>query len=92
MKITRDRLKQMIKEEMTQVQATRIEGENLQEAEFDIAKVQDGAIKVANELMKDGGPIDAVIEKAAMEIVKDFPENLQTAMTLIKQEMARAQG
>ena len=90
MKLSERRIKQIILEEVELFKEARI---TVKEAEgVDLAKVQQDAVKVATELMKDGGQIDSVIEKAAQAIAKDSPEQIPLVIQVIKQEMAKAKG
>ena len=88
MKLTQKRLKQIIQEELDYMYAE----EMVAEGELDLGSVQKSAMKVAAELMKDGGAIDGVIEKAAAALAKDAPDQIPLIIQVIKQEMAKAQG
>ena len=89
MKITKQRLKEIIIEEIERMNEVSV---TISEGELDLSAVQDEAMKVAAELMKDGGPIDGVIEKAAQALAKDAPDQIPLIIQIIKQEMAKAQS
>ena len=90
MKLTKKRIKEIIKEEIELFNEARVTIR--EEEEIDLSAVQDDATKVAGELMKDGSAIDDVIEKAAQAIAGDAPDQLPLVIQIIKQEMAKAQG
>ena len=90
MKLSERRIKEIILEELDLFNETRV---TIREEEgIDLAKVQEDAVKVASELMKDGGQIDSVIEKAAQAIAGNSPDQIPLVIQVIKQEMAKAKG
>ena len=96
MKISKERLKEIILEEAHQIRATRTNTSQLSEApEIDMAAIQDDAEKVAEKLMEPDGELDGIILAAAEKLVSGVdPEHksnaIQTAVLLIKQAMAKA--
>lgn len=90
MKLSERRIKEIILEELDLFNEARV---TIREEEgIDLAKVQEDAVKIATELMKDGGQIDSVIEKAAQAIAGNAPDQIPLVIQVIKQEMAKAKG
>ena len=89
MKLTKDIIKRLIREELENFKEANVKV-SLQEKDIDLNAIDDKAQDVADELMRDDGPINDVIANAAEQMVGDAKDQIPMTMQLIKQKMAEA--